>query len=351
MGLQWGDEGKGRVVDWLAQEADMVVRVNGGANAGHTIPLEGGGSFAVHQLPSGVFTKALLAIGPGAVIDVEKLKKEIADAEALGVNVMERLFIDRAAHLILPRHKEEDAIAERARGEFAIGTTKTGNGPAYADKSRRVGVRFEGTEDGPLRARMVDVTFMALSKHEARFRILFEIAHGFELDIDHGAYPYVTSSSCGIGAVGTGGGFDPRKIRHVVGVMKPYSTRIGAGPFTQSFAPAVENYIREEGHEYGTTTGRPRRIGILDLRAIHRACWVNGVDSIAVTHMDIAEHLSSVPFVDCTGRTTSCHWSELAEKIHSWLGVPVRLISDGVQRGALRTLGGGDYYDYVWGLR
>jgi adenylosuccinate synthase len=385
MGLQWGDEGKGRVVDWLAGRADTVVRVNGGANAGHTVPLEDGRVGKVHQVPSGAFRHGVgLALGPGVVIDPVKLIREIEEIEAMGGSpVVPRLYIDSAAHVIMPIHVDEDRASEEAAGAESIGTTRTGNGPAYADKSRRVGIRMDDlrgdasdltskieramrdrrgdvrdqlawaghaifalAEAGVLE-RVCDVSTVLAVKRDTGRNLLFEIAHGYELDIDHGAYPYVTSSSCGIGAVYSGGGFDPRSIGHVVGVMKPYSTRIGAGPFTAPFAPLEERNIREVGGEYGTTTGRPRRIGVLDLGRVRRACEVNGVDSIAITHMDIAESLGHVPFADCTGRFTSCHWSELTQRIESWTGIPVQFISNGPQRSTMREPMG-ELGDGVW---
>jgi adenylosuccinate synthase len=385
MGLQWGDEGKGRVVDWIAAGAHSVVRFNGGPNAGHTIPPpEGGRGGAVHQLPSGVFqmhTKCVM--GGGMVIDPEKLIKEIAD---VGLDIR-RLYIDAACHIIFPCHRSEDSAAEVARGGDAIGTTKTGNGPAYSDKHGRVGVRMDdfvfgadigeairrlassraGRDENELyrwamgaceamrRAgipgRVSDVPGLLYDDHNSDRNILFECAHGFALDIDHGAYPYVTSSSCGIGGVYSGAGFDPREIRNVIGVMKPYSTRIGSGPFVPGFSDEIDRDIREIGGEYGVTTGRPRRIGVLDLSKIECACRANGVDSLAITHMDIAEYLETVPYIDVNGARGECAWHDLMGVIELGLNRSIRYISDGPKRGSMETLWGEDgVHGDLWGL-
>jgi adenylosuccinate synthase len=386
MGLQWGDEGKGRVVDTVAASAHSVVRFNGGPNAGHTIPLEGGKNGAVHQLPSGAYqTHTKCVMGGGMVIDPEKLIKEIAD---VGLNIR-RLYIDCACHIVFPCHKSEDGAAEESRGDKSIGTTKTGNGPAYSDKYSRSGVRldeFAFTSMATLResvyrlvssrpgrdldaltawaievarlmegagifGRMTDVPGLLYDDHNADRNILFECAHGFALDIDHGAYPYVTSSSCGIGGVYSGAGFDPREIRNVIGVMKPYSTRIGAGPFVPGFGEELDRDIREIGGEYGVTTGRPRRIGILDLSQVRLACHINGVDSLALTHMDIADYMGTVPFIDVNGARDKCAWHDLIGIIETRLNRPIRYMSTGPKRGDMEMLWGEDgVHGDLWGL-
>jgi adenylosuccinate synthase len=381
MGLQWGDEGKGRVVDTLAQRAEVVVRFNGGPNAGHTIPLPGGGKISVHQLPSGVTNlSARLCLGRGMVVDIEKLSKEIAE---VGVDP-KRVLLDSNAQVIAPCHREEDGKAEDARGAKAIGTTKTGNGPAYADKYARVGVTVgslirnpndaarrlaesrpgrdvvalcDWAADMSMLVADMDIEVGGVSKfliesHLCGSNILFECAHGFELDIDHGDYPYVTSSSCGIGGVYSGAGFPPLEIEHVIGVMKPYSTRIGAGPFVPGFSEEQTTHIREAGGEYGVTTGRPRKIGVLDLQRLKRACLINSVDRIALTHLDMAMYLENVPFLGVNGERAVAPWYDLHSKIEVAAGAAIQYISDGPQHQCMQQLFGEEGTDAdVWGLR
>lgn len=371
MGLQWGDEGKGRIVDLIAEGAHAVVRFNGGPNAGHTIPLRDGSKIAVHQLPSGILNPhANLCLGRGMVIDLPKLVKEIKDA---GINPL-RVMLDPKAHILAPCHIAEDVKAEEARGANAIGTTRTGNGPAYADKYARVGMtignlldwddteasanRMGGLRTGRSSDELVawaldmadilqtsgvgveDVSEFIMAMHRNGKRILFECAHGFELDIDHGDYPYVTSSSCGIGGVYSGVGFSPKSISHVVGVIKPYSTRVGAGSFPPRFEPDVESHIRDLGGEYGVTTGRPRAIGFLDLLRLVRACRMNSVSRLVLTHLDIAQYLEHVPLVDLDGSIQSVDWWNLTTFIEERLGVPIQYISDGPQHGSMQRLFG-----------
>ena len=385
MGLQWGDEGKGRVVDHIAQRAETVVRFNGGPNAGHTIPLPGGGKIAVHQLPSGVTNQsARLCMGRGMVVDIEKLAGEIM---ATGVRPS-RILLDSRAQVIAPCHRDEDGAAEASRGPMAIGTTKTGNGPAYADKYARVGItvgdlmtsegafavsRLASSRPGrglsdlrlwsasvaDILHRLVfsglevgDVSEFLIESHLGGGDILFECAHGFELDIDHGAYPYVTSSSCGIGGVYSGAGFPPLEIEHVIGVMKPYSTRIGAGPFVPGLSSEQTTHIREAGGEYGVTTGRARKIGILDLQRLERACIINSVDRIALTHLDMAMYLGDVPYVDLSGSVTATAWHDLHSVIEESTGAAIQYISDGPQHQCMQQLFGEEGTDAdVWRLR
>jgi adenylosuccinate synthase len=383
MGLQWGDEGKGRVVDWIAERADAVVRFNGGPNAGHTIPLRGGGRVSVHQLPSGVVNPdATLCMGRGMVIDVEKLVREIAETRV----DPERIVLDPGAHVICPCHINDDIRTEEIRGSKAIGTTKSGNGPAYADKYARVGMRVGDLLDGHdmddavhritdthlTRAhkdmigwaydmgdliqrsgiQISDVSSLLTASHMAHKRLLFECAHGFELDIDHGDYPYVTSSSCGLGGVYSGAGFSPKWIGHVIGVIKPYSTRVGAGSFTMPMPPDVESHIREAGGEYGVTTGRPRKIGVLDLQRLVRACRMNSVSRLALTHQDMAQFLERVVYIGVGGDVRGVDWWSLTGVIESSLGMPIQYISDGPQHQCMNQLFGEEGSDAsVWQVR
>lgn len=361
MGLQWGDEGKGRIIDRLAGKADTVVRFNGGPNAGHTIPRPGMIKRAVHQLPSGALHDHILnVLGRGMVIDVTKLAQEMIELNMCN----ERLAIDPCAHTILPHHKDVDRLMEAQRSS-KIGTTATGNGPAYADKASRSGLRLcdvmakaGGLVDRSeisiaVEARAVarvigfrdldmcftDVPSLLSEQMADNKRIIFECAHGFELDLDHGQYPYVTSSSCGIGGVYSGAGFDPRRIGAVIGVLKPYSTRVGAGPMPNEYEPSIAAKIREMGGEYGTTTGRPRRIGALDLRAIARACDINGVDYLALTHFDIAEEVKYVELTGRTGETRMVHHDALVVVIAEETGVPVKYITTGPKLGDMSEVG------------
>lgn len=378
MGLQWGDEGKGRVVDTIAEHCQSVIRFNGGPNAGHTIPLDEGKRGAVHQLPSGAYQPhTRLYMGGGMVVDLEKLIREIMET---GVHT-KRLFIDPTCHVVCPCHITEDGAAENDRGDQAIGTTKTGNGPAYSDKYGRYGIRlsdlmlhrdeavkrlissrasriFEGlftwadrtyqlADEAGIFSRLGDVPRILNDSYRSGDNLLFECAHGALLDIDHGAYPFVTSSSCGVGGLYSGAGFDPRRLASVVGVMKPYSTRIGAGPFVPEFDAELGKEIREKGGEYGVTTGRPRRIGILDLSQIKRVCYMNGVDVLAVTHWDIAEMIDEVPYIDVDGQSQTAKWFTLMDVIERSLNIPIKYMSDAPHKGGMQVLWG---EDDVWGL-
>jgi len=323
-------------------------------------------------------------MGRGMVVDIERLAGEIMTT---GVNP-KRILLDSRAQVIAPCHRDEDGAAEDSRGAKAIGTTKTGNGPAYADKYARVGVtvgdlmeansaydaisRLAAARPGrdlsdlrqwsiqavDLLQRMTsnglevgDVSEFLIEAHLCDANILFECAHGFELDIDHGAYPYVTSSSCGIGGVYSGAGFPPLEISHVVGVMKPYSTRVGAGPFVPGFTDEQTNFIRERGGEYGVTTGRARKIGVLDLQRLDRACLINSVDRIALTHLDMAMYLENVPLLDVDGERAVVPWYDLHEEIEVATGASIQYISDGPQHGSMQQLFGEEGTDAdVWGL-
>ena len=341
IGGQWGDEGKGKVVDFLSRDSHYVVRYSGGNNAGHTVINEKG-EFALHLVPSGIFWPQVSAIiGNGVVVDPGTLLDEIRSLDDSGVDTS-RLFVSDRAHLIMPYHIALDLLEEQARGSFAIGTTGRGVGPAYVDKVARVGIRvgdlLEVTDEDvflPKLQRVVDqrnalitkvyggepvsleemyqrciewsqkltpyirptelILQEALAKGE---NILLEGAQGTLLDIDHGTYPYVTSSSPSIGGASTGLGIPPNSIVGVVGVFKAYSTRVGAGPLVSELTDEVGDAIRERAWEYGTTTGRPRRCGWFDAVAGRYSVAVNGFTSIILTRLDVLDGFS--PIKVCT---------------------------------------------------
>jgi adenylosuccinate synthase len=333
IGSQWGDEGKGKVVDLLAPEADIVARYQGGANAGHTIAWGGDGAekqqFVLHLIPSGIFQPGVTCvIGNGVVIDPVALMEEIRQVEALGFQVEGRLLISHTAHLIMPYHKRLDTAREKWRDAEAIGTTGRGIGPAYVDKYARSGIRVVDLLDREgLRARLmaameeknailkavygddgVDVdqiaddyvafdrridpfvTDTAAYLHRALAdgrRVLAEGAQGALLDVDHGTYPYVTSSHPTAGGCCTGLGIPPTAIDRVIGVTKAYSTRVGNGPFPTELTDEIGERLRADGHEYGATTGRPRRCGWLDLVALKYTAAINGFTDLAITKLDV----------------------------------------------------------------
>ena len=332
VGAQWGDEGKGRVVDGLAQQVDLVARFNGGDNAGHTVVAEGH-TLKLHLIPSGVLhSELVLLIGAGLVINPEQLLSEMDELLSLGVDVgPSRLKLSAAAHIILPTHRALDGAREASRGEAAIGTTKRGIGPTYADKAQRVNVRAGEMSDpdgfaervaqrveahnqrldrfgleplssadaaqayrqyaARLAPHLVDGSALVGEALEAGKRLLCEGAQGLLLDLDHGTYPYVTSSSTIAGGATTGLGFGPKHISRVVGVAKAYTTRVGRGPFPTELRGEIGDRIREAGNEFGTTTGRPRRCGWLDLPIVRYAARVNGLDEIALTKLDVLSGL------------------------------------------------------------
>ncbi|HRX86855.1 MAG TPA: adenylosuccinate synthase [Phycisphaerae bacterium] len=329
VGLAWGDEGKGKIVDLLCADFDVVVRYNGGANAGHTVCI-GAQKFALHLLPVGVLREEVTAvIGPGVVIDATSLLKELDELAERGIDVGKRLRISTRAHLVMPYHKIEDRLREGGDAE-RIGTTTRGIGPCYADKMVRstalrmvdllelpriegrvrslvdakrtqLGARIGGEEAvlnfgeiwgdlriaaerlGPL---IGDTSAYLLDAADAGKRVFFEGANGMMLDVDHGTYPYVTSSSTGPQGIAAGAGVPPRFVGRTIGVTKAYTTRVGEGPFPTELHDETGERIREAGHEYGTTTGRPRRCGWLDAFALRAMVRLGGVDEIAVAHLD-----------------------------------------------------------------
>ncbi len=318
VGTQWGDEGKGKIVDYLAPHFDVAVRYNGGNNAGHSVETETGQRKKVHLLPAAVFRgNCTCILGRGMVIDPVALVKEIRLVRS-DLGREPSLIIDQGAHIILPHHREADARRENTT-DRPLGTTKSGNGPAYADKMNRQSMRMmdllrpdyviedvlsEAARGYPLPVTAGDVVetllecgeFLApyiqdagrelnLQMREGR-RVLFVGAHGAMLDIDHGTYPFVTSSTCTAAGVSTVG-IDPRKVHVVLGVTKAYCTRIGTGPFPSEITGDLADHIREVGKEYGTTTGRPRRIGWLDIVALKHAIEINGIDVLSLSMMDV----------------------------------------------------------------
>ncbi len=333
VGAQWGDEGKGRVVDWLARDVQLVARYNGGDNAGHTVVAQGH-TLKLHLVPSGILYPDLTClIGAGVVVNPERLLTEMDELTALGVDVgPSRLKLSAAAHVILPTHRALDGAREATRGKQAIGTTKRGIGPVYADKADRISLRAgdmahperfsERVQENvlahnrrlqelydlePLPATQIAAEYLAYAQQLAPHlvdgsalvremltagkTILCEGAQGLLLDLDHGTYPYVTSSSTVAGGALTGLGFGPRYVSRVIGVAKAYTTRVGAGPFPTELLDQVGDHIREVGNEYGTTTGRPRRCGWLDLVILRYAAQINGLDEIALTKLDVLSGL------------------------------------------------------------
>lgn len=333
VGSQWGDEGKGKVIDWLAEDADLVARYAGGDNAGHTVTVAGE-RYALHLVPSGIlYPGKLCLMGSGMVINPVSLLKEMRDLEAHGVDVSSaRLKISSSAHLILPYHIALDGAQESGRGADAIGTTKRGIGPAYADKSARVGLRAGAMRDPEefsesvyrsveqkntvltqlygqraLDAKVIaaefhdyarilapyiaDVSLIVNQAMETDKRLLCEGAQGTLLDLDHGTYPFVTSSSPTVGGALAGLGFGPRYADRIVGLVKAYTTRVGAGPFVTELLGEEGNRLRGTGadpwDEFGTTTGRPRRCGWLDAVVIRYAARINGFTHLALTKLDI----------------------------------------------------------------
>jgi adenylosuccinate synthase len=328
LGAQWGDEGKGKIVDLLTPHFSIVARYQGGHNAGHTV-YAGGRKFVLRLLPSGILREGVTCvIGNGVVVDPQALFGEIGELEAAGIAIGDRLLISDKAHLILPYHRELDLLSEARRGERKIGTTSRGIGPAYEDKIARRGVRVgdlanreslaeavqhnvaarnrliaESTMDWKqvldelmqAWARMgrwvTDVSlFLAQARRSGR-SIMFEGAQGTLLDIDHGTYPYVTSSNATIGGVCTGLGVGTRAIDGVLGVAKAYTTRVGEGPLPTELTGEIGNRLRDSGQEFGAVTGRPRRCGWYDAVAVRYAVRVNGLDALALTKLDVLDGL------------------------------------------------------------
>jgi adenylosuccinate synthase len=332
VGLQWGDEGKGKVVDILSQRADVAVRCQGGANAGHTVVVKGR-RFILHLVPSAILTDGILCvIGDGVVVDLDVLDREIEELGRAGFPVDGRLVVSTRAHVVLPVHKELELLQERSRGDARLDTTGRGIGPCYSDKHARLGIRvgdilepaaLGGRVTGLFRAyaafgrgglkSSIEANLAYLELHTGLVKrlagdtgsllrqslsqekkVILEGSQGFMLDVDHGTYPFVTSSNTGVHGLATGSGLAPARIDRVVGVVKAYVTRVGAGPLPTAMEEPVHSEIRQKGGEYGATTGRPRRCGWLDLAVLRYACALNGVTSIAVTKLDTLSGLSPI---------------------------------------------------------
>ncbi|GLX65209.1 adenylosuccinate synthase [Proteus sp. DFP240708] len=340
LGTQWGDEGKGKIVDLLTERAKYVVRYQGGHNAGHTLVIDGEKT-VLHLIPSGILRENVVSIiANGVVLSPEALMKEMTQLEDRGIPVRSRLLLSEACPLILPYHIALDNAREKARGEKAIGTTGRGIGPAYEDKVARRGLRvgdlfdkkafaqklkeiieyhnfqlvnyykvepvdYQKTLDDImaiadiLTGMVVDVSDLLYKATQNGELVMFEGAQGTLLDIDHGTYPYVTSSNTTAGGVATGSGLGPRYVGYVLGIIKAYSTRVGAGPFPTELFDEVGDFLREKGQEFGATTGRSRRTGWLDIIAIRRAVQINSLSGFCMTKLDVLDGLKEVKL--CVG--------------------------------------------------
>ncbi len=334
LGAQWGDEGKGKIVDLLTPRFSIVARYQGGHNAGHTVYVKGR-KFVLHLIPSGILHPGICCvIGNGVVVDPSALFAELDELAGMGVSIDGRLFVSDKAHVILPYHRELDILAEARRGEQKIGTTSRGIGPAYEDKIARRGIRIgdlaDESPDGALaiavrenvaaRNRVVgngdmkwpdvlaslrqawtrlkplvrDTSLYLHREMAGGKRVMFEGAQGTLLDIDHGTYPYVTSSNSTAGGAATGLGVGPSSIGKVLGVAKAYTTRVGGGPFPTELLGEAGERLRETGQEYGASTGRPRRCGWFDAVIVRYAARVNGLDALAITKLDVLDDLETL---------------------------------------------------------
>jgi adenylosuccinate synthase len=335
VGAQWGDEGKGKIVDLLAQDSDLVCRYQGGPNAGHTIVV-GDETYKIRQIPTGIIRGKACAIGSGCVVDPAVLIAEVDDLESRGLEAEGRLSVSGNAHVIMPWHVALDGARERRLGRLQIGTTRRGIGPAYADKATRIGIRVQDLVDPKILREKIelavaeknvwlervyelgafdaDEVLATLLEHAERIRpwiadtsllvdralrdgkrVLFEGGQGTLLDLDHGTYPFVTSSSPIAAGAAVSFGIGPNRIDEVLGVAKAYVTRVGEGPFPSEIEGDAQARVRELGHEFGTVTGRERRCGWLDLVALRFAVRVNGVTSLALTKLDVLSAFAEIP--------------------------------------------------------
>lgn len=348
LGLQWGDEGKGKIVDYLATEYDLVARFQGGPNAGHTLKF-GGNKYVLHTVPSGIFRENLLnLIGNGVVLDPVTFRRELRSLEQSGVDFSRRLFISRKAHLILPTHRWLDAASEAHKGKAKIGSTLKGIGPTYMDKTGRNGLRIGDFESPAFREQyealktkhlellkiyapvdfdlataeqewfesldtlrklpLVDSEYFVNDAISSGKRVLAEGAQGSMLDIDFGTYPYVTSSNTVTAGVCTGLGVAPQRIGKVIGISKAYCTRVGSGPFPTEQDNETGELLRKEGMEFGATTGRPRRCGWIDLPQLRYTMLINGVTEICMTKIDVLNifnEIAAATHYQYEGKTTT----------------------------------------------
>ncbi|HMX37876.1 MAG TPA: adenylosuccinate synthase [Ferruginibacter sp.] len=412
LGMQWGDEGKGKIVDYFAKNYDVIARFQGGPNAGHTLYVDGK-KVVLHQIPSGIFHESKTnLIGNGVVLDAVTLKKECGHVAEMGVDFRKNLFISERTHLILPTHRALDKASELSKGNQKIGSTLKGIGPAYMDKTGRNGLRVGNLLDKSFTTEYIKLRLKHqrlldsfnfqedISAWEEEFfeaidflrgfnivngeyfineriqkgqRVLAEGAQGSMLDVDFGTFPFVTSSNTISAGVCTGLGIAPQKIREVFGVSKAYCTRVGSGPFPTELNDETGELIRKTGNEFGSTTGRPRRCGWIDLVALQFACMVNGVTQIIMTKADILDNLAElnvcngyringeeknfVPFqmnkvdIEPVYKTFKGWMKDISEiteydnlpaemksyiqYLNSYLGVPVKYISNGPGRDQL----------------
>jgi adenylosuccinate synthase len=350
VGTQWGDEGKGKIVDWLTESAQGVVRFQGGHNAGHTLVI-GGEKTVLHLIPSGILRSGVACyIGNGVVLAPDALIREIDRLEAAGVKVETRLKVSEACPLILPHHQALDQAREAARGAARIGTTGRGIGPAYEDKAARRALRlqdllrpkrfaeklaevldyhnyvlqnyyrappvdFQRTLDEALAAAprleklVADVPRALYDANREGANLLFEGAQGTLLDIDHGTYPFVTSSNCVAGAAAAGAGVGPGMLHYVLGITKAYATRVGGGPFPTELDDEVGRHLATRGHEFGATTGRARRCGWFDAAALKRSIQINGVSGLCITKLDVLDGVEQLKL--CSGYRLDEGWSDI----------------------------------------
>jgi adenylosuccinate synthase len=358
VGSQWGDEGKAKVIDYLTERSDIIIRFQGGANAGHTVIVDGK-KFVFHLVPSGLmYPGKVCIVGNGVVFDAEQFLREVDELNESGISVKDSLFVSNLAHLVLPYHKAQDNASEASMGKGKIGTTGRGIGPAYADKANRCGIRAGDLLDWDIfvskfkqmfavkkqlveklynteftlseaeildnykivRERMlpfiIDTATYLYTASQNKKRLLFEGAQGTFLDIDHGTYPFVTSSNTISGSACSGCGVGPTLIDHVIGITKTYTTRVGNGPFPTELNNAIGEQLRKDGGEFGATTGRPRRCGWFDSVMIRKAIQLNGITRLALTKLDVLNNLDEIQVCthyEINGKKTDQYPSTLHE--------------------------------------
>jgi len=358
VGSQWGDEGKAKVIDYLTERSDIIIRFQGGANAGHTVIVDGK-KFVFHLVPSGLmYPGKVCIVGNGVVFDAEQFLREVDELNDSGISVKDSLFVSNLAHLVLRYHKAQDNASETSMGKGKIGTTGRGIGPAYADKANRCGIRAGDLVDWDIfvskfkqmfavkkqlveklynteftlseteildnyrkvRERMlpfiIDTALYLYTATQNKKRLLFEGAQGTFLDIDHGTYPFVTSSNTISGSACSGCGVGPTVIDHVIGITKTYTTRVGNGPFPTELNDAIGEQLRKDGGEFGATTGRPRRCGWFDSVMIRKAIQLNGITRLALTKLDVLNNLDEIKVCthyEINGKKTDQYPSTLHE--------------------------------------